>query len=116
MPEPNFVGARQYALERLARELPPALLYHSYAHTAEDVTAAAERLADMEGLSGEERLLLRTAAYFHDIGFVEQREEHEAAGMRIVREVLPRFGYSAAQVEAICGMLEATRLPQTPRT
>ena len=33
MPEPDFEGARQYALERLARELAPMLRYHSLAHT-----------------------------------------------------------------------------------
>lgn len=116
MAEPDFEGARQYARARLARELSPALRYHSLAHTCDDVVVAAERLAEMEGLAVADRLLLSTAAYFHDIGFVDQRADHEAAGIRIVQQALPRFGYSPAQVEAVCRLLLATQLPQTPGT
>jgi uncharacterized protein len=116
MPEPNFEGARGYALERLARELAPVLRYHCLAHTRDDVAAAALRLADLEGVTGEDRLLLLTAAYFHDLGYVERRTDHEAVGIRIVQAVLPRFGYSAAQVQTVSGLLRATQLPQTPLT
>lgn len=115
MPKPDFEGARQYAVERLSRELAPALRYHSLAHTR-DVVLAAERLAKMEGLPLEDRRLLTTAAYFHDIGYLEQRADHEAAGIRIVTQVLPLYGYSAAQVVAIGQLLLATQLPQTPLT
>jgi len=116
MPNPDFEGARRYALERLGRELAPMLRYHCLTHTRDDVAVAAERLADLEGLQGEERLLLLTAAYFHDIGYVERRADHETAGMRIAQEVLPRFGYSEEQVQAISQMLLATQLPQAPLT
>lgn len=116
MPTPDLEGARRYALERLGRELAPMLCYHCLAHTRDDVAAAAERLADLEGLAGEDRLLLLTAAYFHDIGYVERRADHEAAGIRIAQAVLPDFGYSPGQVQAIGQLLLATQLPQTPAT
>ncbi|HYN90169.1 MAG TPA: HD domain-containing protein [Ardenticatenaceae bacterium] len=113
---PDFEGAKAYALERLERELGPELCYHSLGHTRDDVLPAAERLAALAGITGEALLLLRTAALYHDIGYVEGRVEHEATGARIVREVLPRFGYSPEQIDAIVGMIMATRLPQSPRT
>jgi len=116
MHQPDFERARQYALERLERDLSPALTYHCLAHTRDDVLPAAERLAALEGVTGESLLLLRTAAWYHDIGFVEQRAEHETIGVRIAREVLPRFGYSPAHIEAIGGMILATKLPQSPHT
>jgi uncharacterized protein len=77
---------------------------------------AVERLAAEEGVDGEALLLLRTAAYFHDLGFVEQREQHEAIGARMAAEALPRFGYLPSQIALIHGMIIATRLPQTPHT
>jgi uncharacterized protein len=116
MPEPDFEKARQYALDRLSRELPPALRYHSLAHTRDEVAVAAEHLAELERLGQPDRLLLRTAAYFHDIGFVERRADHEAAGIRIVQAALPGFGYSPAQVDAVSRLLLATQLPQSPRS
>lgn len=112
----DLAGAERYALARLARELPAALAYHSLAHTRDDVVPAAKRLALRAGLAGEALALLHTAALFHDIGFVERRSEHEAAGARIAAGVLPALGYQPAQVSAIVGMIMATRLPQSPRT
>jgi uncharacterized protein len=114
MSEPDFEQARRYALARLERELNPALCYHSIAHTRDEVVPATERLAAMEGCGGEDLLLLRTAAYFHDIGFVQRRDGHELAGIGIVEESLPQFGYSPAQIASVSGMILATRLPQTP--
>lgn len=116
MGEPDFEGARRYALSRLERELHPSLCYHSLAHTRDEVVPAAERLAATEGVSGEALFLLRTAAYFHDLGFVERREGHEAASVRIAEEQLPAFGFQHGQIAAIGEMIMATRLPQSPAT
>ena len=116
MAQLDFEAARHYALQRLERELPPTCVYHSLAHTRDEVVPAAERLASLEGVADEALLLLRTAAYYHDIGLVRQRANHEAAGVRIAAAALPGFGYSPAQIQAIGGMIMATRLPQRPRT
>lgn len=115
MTGPDFERAREYALERLERELPERLCYHSLAHTRDDVVPAVERLAAMEGVEGEALLLLRTAAYYHDVGFIQQYDDHESASVRITSESLPHFGYTPEQIEAISRMIMATRLPQTPQ-
>ncbi len=114
MTPPDFENARQYALERLERELPDNLYYHSLGHTRDDVAPAVERLAAIEGIEGEALLLLRTAAYFHDIGFIVQYNDHETASVQIAQEALPHFGYTEEQIEAISHMIMATRLPQSP--
>jgi uncharacterized protein len=116
MRQSDFKQARAYALQRLERELSPALTYHSLAHTRDDVAPASMRLAIIAGVSGEQRMLLHTAAYYHDIGFVMQRADHETVGAKIAAETLPSFGYSPAQIEIIHGMIMATKLPQSPRT
>lgn len=116
MCQSNFEHARAYALQRLERELAPELTYHSLAHTRDDVAPATLRLSAIAGVSGELRMLLHTAAYYHDIGFVIQRADHELVSARIAAEMLPTFGYSPAQIEIIHGMIMATKLPQSPRT
>lgn len=77
---------------------------------------AAERLAALLGVVGEELLLLRTAAWFHDIGFIERRTGHEECSTRIVAEVLPEFGYCSEQTSTIGLLIMATKLPQSPRS
>ena len=113
---PDFDQARRYVVTRLEQELPPQRVYHNVAHTRDEVALAAERLAAAEGIQGETLLLLRTAAWFHDIGFIQQGLDHEVIGAQIAAQVLPRFGYSSDQIAAIRGMIMATRLPQSPCT
>ena len=116
MTEPDFEGADAYALARLARELSPQLTYHSLAHTRDEVLPAAERLADAEGVSGRERELLRTAACFHDLGFVVGPVDHELKGIEIAQTVLPTYGFRPAHCMAISRMILATRIPQVAHT
>ncbi|HLI50280.1 MAG TPA: HD domain-containing protein, partial [Thermomicrobiaceae bacterium] len=112
--KPDFAGAKRHALERLERELAPEYHYHSVKHTRDEVLPAVERIAEQEGVSGDDLLLLRTAALYHDIGFIEQASDNEAIGVRIAAEALPRFGYSRDQIDTISGIIMATKLPQTP--
>jgi uncharacterized protein len=112
----DHAGARAYALDRLTNELAPIWVYHSLAHTRDDVLPAAEHLAMLEGVGDEATLLLRTAACYHDLGFVEQRNQHEIIGVRMAAAALPAFGYSPSQITLVEGMILATQLPQSPRT
>jgi uncharacterized protein len=116
MIQADIVGAVEHAVQRLIQELPPRMIYHSVYHTRDDVLPAADRLAALEAVPDEACALLRVAAAFHDIGFVEHSFGHEAIGVRIAAETLPRFGFSPAQIDEVAGMIHATRLPQTPNT
>lgn len=110
----DALGAKAYILERLRTELPKERTYHSLGHTL-DVYASAIDIAEQEGISGEDLVLLKTAALYHDCGFIMHGIDHEEHGCTVVREQLPRFGYSAVQVRRICDMIMATRIPQAPR-
>ncbi len=111
---PDFEGAQAYVLRRLEHELSPKLTYHNLFHTRDDVVPATERLALYEGVTKLELQLLLTAAWYHDLGFVENRLDHEAIGMRLAQETLPAFGFNQAQVRLISGIILATKLPQNP--
>ncbi len=112
----HFEKAKAYALHRLERELSPLLTYHSLVHTRDDVVPACDRLAVLNNIGGEQRMLLLTAAYYHDLGFVVQRIDHEAVSVGLAAEILPGFSYNHEQVNTIIEMIMATRLPQTPKT
>ncbi len=113
---PDFESARAYALGRLERELSPDLIYHCLGHTQDEVAPAVDRLAALEKVGEEDRILLLTAAYFHDLGFIRQRQDHEQISKQFAEQVLPEFGYSAADITVICGIIQATHLPQSPTT
>ncbi len=107
--------AEQYVLGQLETRLDRTLFYHGIHHTIDVVNAAAE-IAALEGITDEESLaLLRTAAFYHDSGFMNIYQGHEEAGCVLAREVLPGFGYTEAQIATICGMIMATKIPQSPK-
>ena len=111
----NLHEAEVFILQKLRAELSENLYYHGPHHTL-DVADSVSRIALAEGISDEETLtLLRTAALFHDAGFIHAYEGHEAEGCRMAREYLPCFGYNTEQISKICGMIEATKMPQSPR-
>ena len=113
---PQYEAAITHALGRLQAELSPVLLYHDYRHTAEDVMPAAERLAALSGVDGDDLQLLRVAAAYHDLGYIHAYWQHELASLRIAALALPDFGFEPAQIDAVLGMIVSTRLPQSPRT
>lgn len=111
----DFRQAETHLLHRLETALSPTLYYHGLHHTL-DVVATAERLAAAEKITDEtERGLIRTAALYHDCGFTEAYQGHEEEGCRYVRAVLPAFGFAEEALEAICGMIRATKIPQCPQ-
>lgn len=114
MTKPDYEAACAHGLQRLENELDPRLVYHSLGHTRDIVLVEVVRMAEMRGMKTTELHLLRTAAVFHDIGFLKQRDEHETVSIQIMRATLPDFGYSPAQIDTIAQAIQATRLPQTP--
>jgi predicted metal-dependent HD superfamily phosphohydrolase len=113
--KPDWDRVKAYVFERLAHDLPSELRYHSIRHTCSDVLPAVERLAALAGVNGDALLLLRTAVLYHDMGYMEQYTNNEPIGVRIAQETLPDFGYSPDQIEAVVGMIMATRMPQAPQ-
>ena len=67
-------------------------------------------------MSADEILLIKTAALFHDKGFIQSDDDHEEKGIHVARTVLPEFGYSGEEIEQIAGMIRATAIPQNPET
>lgn len=111
---PNLEQAREYVVDRLQHELPPQLTYHGLIHTLQEVVPAADLLATLEKVNQQDRLCVLTAAYFHDLGFIRQREGHELVSIEFAEQVLPGFGYSQTQITTIRGIIQATCLPQSP--
>ncbi len=110
----QFTDLQEIILDKLENELPPYLYYHNYKHTI-DVINQAELIGLGEGVSEEEILLLKTAALFHDAGHIISYENHEYYGCQMAKEFLPKFNYTQEQIEKICELILATKLPPKPK-
>jgi len=107
---------RSKILLKLEDQLSPDLLYHSVNHTM-DVETQAERIAHNDNrLIPDDILLLKTACLYHDTGFLFTYSRHEEAGCDLAKKELPHFNLTPGQIDIICGLIMATKIPQTPLT
>lgn len=99
----------------MENELRPNLHYHGIHHTL-DVYEASIRIAELEGISQEEKVLVNTAALYHDAGFIYQYEHNEEVAVKLIELVLPKFGYNEKQIETIGEIILTTRIKARPQT
>lgn len=99
----------------LVRGLPYWLSYHDVNHT-KYVLQKAEEIAKEENISGRELLLVKIAALYHDTGFLEDRKDHEERSCKIFSVDFSESDLSLAEIELVCGLIMATRVPQQAET
>lgn len=110
----QFDKAYSFLIHKLESELPKYLTYHNVAHT-KDVLQNVQHLAASENIPDLDATLLKTAALFHDSGMLEAYKGHEEISCDIARKWLPKFEYSKEDIEKICPLIMATKMPQSPK-
>jgi len=103
----NFHEMRENILHRLKSELPKTLSYHDVNHTI-SVEKAAIRLSELEQLSNDDTIIIRTAVLYHDAGFIYQYSGNELFAQKMIREDLPKFGYNEEQIFRIIKIVRST--------
>ena len=101
-------------LLKLRNGLSKDLTYHTVQHTL-DILKNAERIARTENIHSEEDLfLLKIACLYHDSGFLVTYKGHEEESCNLAKKDLPVFDLNKKQVEIICRLIMATKIPQSP--
>src|SRR5512133_1646152 len=106
----QFTDIQEIVLDKLEKELPGQLFYHNVKHTV-DVVTEVELIGWGEGCTDEEILYLKLAGLFHDAGHTVSYDDHEYFGTQLAREMLPEYNYTPEQIEKICSIIMATKLP-----
>lgn len=88
-----------------------ALFYHDIEHTTR-VVQQAGNIADHYQLNDEDYFTVIAAAWFHDMGYFVDKNNHEENGARMAAEHLKNLGVSDAIIEKIKGCILATKMPQ----
>ncbi len=102
----QFTDLQEIVLDKLEKELPRHLYYHNFKHTIDVIN---------QGVDDESILLLKTAALFHDAGHIVGYDEHEYNGTQLARKYLPKYKYTDEQIDEICNLIMATKLPPNPQ-
>lgn len=110
----DYKSIYEKVMKDLENWVPDHFTYHDAAHTRY-VLEQAEVIATHESVTGRDLILVKIAALYHDIGFLEGRRDHEALGCKIAGEDLGNSFLTAAEVKKVCSMIKATQIPQAPK-
>lgn len=111
----NFTQIFNHVLAILNAKIPTYLTYHDAKHTLY-VLEKAIYIANQEGVTNSELYLIKVAALFHDIGFTETYHEHEEKSCAVAKDELQKFNISNEEINTICDIIRATKIPQKPKT
>jgi uncharacterized membrane-anchored protein YitT (DUF2179 family)/HD superfamily phosphodiesterase len=109
------VAAQTFIIEKIAAEISSIYTYHNVHHTRA-VFHHAALIAEKEGVGKNEMELLLTAAAYHDSGFLEKSIGHEEVSCTYARQYLPKYGFEQHDIDAVCELIMATKIPQTPKS
>ena len=109
----QYDQVHSFLIQKLENGLPSYLTYHDVGHT-KNVIEAAEHLAFAENVSGDDLVLLKTAALFHDAGYMQIYKGHEEISCNLARKFLPDYEYTPDQIETVCRLIMATKWPANP--
>lgn len=111
----SFDRIQKHVIEKLQKGLSEKLTYHNVAHTL-DVLKQAVVIAKKEGITNpEDLLILKVSVLYHDTGFLYAYHDHEERSCVVAKEELPSFGFTDEQVERVCSLIRATKVPQNPK-
>lgn len=111
----SLTNLTEFIVDKMRRELPSFIVYHSIEHTL-DVHDAAVRLAKLEGLDEAGIRLVRAAALLHDSGITVAFIDHEDLSAEIAAKYLPSFGFFPDEISKIQQMIITTKLPQDAKS
>lgn len=101
-------------ITEMEEDLSPSFTYHNASHT-KYVIEKAEELASLENIKGNDLELIKFAALYHDAGFLLGLEDHERLGCQIAVRDLSEALLTNAELEKVCSMIDATKIPQGPK-
>lgn len=101
--------ASSYIKKLFNEKLPAWAVYHNLSHTIDTVNAC-ENIGKQARLSGEELELLNIAAWFHDVGYLYQTEEHEEKSAEIALNFLRSNNCDKKIIKKVIECIKATNL------
>ena len=105
---------QDFVISLLKNKIPTAYFYHNYEHTLYVIDKAVE-IGQHENCTPKEMELLSAAALWHDTGYNNTCDGHEAESCVLAQKYLPEYGFIMDDINSICGMIMATRIPQSPQ-
>ena len=103
-----------YVSKFLTHELSEKCLFHTISHTLE-VLKNAETIGRFCKVNEEDLNLLRVAALFHDVGYVDAYDDHEIYSAKRAVDFLKEKNINENAINQVERAILATKTPQNPQ-
>jgi len=103
----------RYVTTIFGDQLAQGITYHNLAHTKEAVNAA-KTIGEKSGISKNQMEMVLLAAWFHDVGIIENYNDHEVKSAELCSEFLTKHRYPKNKIDTIVHIIRSTRIPQRP--
>jgi len=114
MPQKTDILALYFHAKKELLKLPENIEYHDWMHTKTFFDCVCY-IAELEEIPEDKLILLKTAALYHDRGYINREKGHEEESARIARAELPGFSYSEEQIKDIVCLILSTKIPTAPK-
>ena len=106
--------SEKFVFELLKNELPNTYLYHNFLHTQRVVESTKEIIENTD-LSDLDKNVLIVAAWFHDTGYIEGREDHEKGSVEIAEKFLTEQQVDSETILKVKDCILATKFDSYPK-
>ncbi|GGC50926.1 hypothetical protein GCM10011387_00370 [Pedobacter quisquiliarum] len=90
------------------------LVYHNLNHT-EHVIKHAVEIGNHYQLSDRDFFIVQCASWFHDVGYLDGRDQHEKKGAEAAAIFLRALEVNEETIQEVQGCIMATKMPQSPK-
>ena len=111
----GYIKLRRHLAHILQTELPEHYSYHGMSHTI-NVLKVCNEYIRREKVTSEDAKLLRIGAICHDLGFIVSHQNHEQKSSELAASLMTQYGFSNSHISTVKGLIQATRVPQNPKT
>ncbi|WP_425657311.1 Pycsar system effector family protein [Tenacibaculum ascidiaceicola] len=105
----------QFVIDLLSEKLDKNFVYHNIAHTQRVVEKSLE-LIEGESFSEEQQHVLTLAAWFHDVGYTVNPENHEEESINIAADFLKNKEVKKSVIDEVSKLIASTKMGAKPVT
>ncbi|CAM1352685.1 MULTISPECIES: Pycsar system effector family protein [Tenacibaculum] len=105
----------QFVIDLLSEKLDKNFVYHNIAHTQRVVEKSLE-LIEGESFSEEQQQILTLAAWFHDVGYTVNPENHEEESIKIATDFLKTKEVEEGIIDEVSKLIASTKMGAKPVT
>lgn len=107
--------AKLFIIDYFSQNNDPKYLFHTLEHTL-NVAGQTETIGKAEGLTETEMQAVQIAAWFHDVGYLIQEDDHESFSIRTVRSFLEKYSVEPVVLQMVEACIQATKRDHEPLT